>query len=80
MFTDEGTYDSGYLKWETPEDVDPIFPVNDALIAVGINGELVERSLAEQRGYVVKMLNSIFQISIPYNAEGGQRKVRTFHA
>uniref|UniRef100_H3C2Q2 ZP domain-containing protein n=1 Tax=Tetraodon nigroviridis TaxID=99883 RepID=H3C2Q2_TETNG len=70
----EGAYQSGYLKWETPEDVDPIFPVDDALIAVGVDGELLERSVAQQRGYVVKMLNSVFQIGIPYNAEGGRRK------
>lgn len=78
MSTDEGAYESGHLKWQTPEDVDPIFPVDDALIAVGINGELLERSLAQQRGYVVEEHNSTFQISIPYKAEGGQRKVRTY--
>ncbi|XP_011604983.2 uncharacterized protein [Takifugu rubripes] len=70
----EGTYESGYLKWETPEDVDPIILLDDAWFAFGIDGELLEKSLVEQRGYIVKMSNSILQIRIPYNAEGGWRK------
>lgn len=80
MSADEGAYESGHLRWETPEDVDPISVVDDALVAVGLNGDLLHGSLAQQRGFVVTLNNSIFQISVPYKTEGAQRKVRPWRA
>lgn len=72
--TDEGAYDDYYMVWETPEMLYP--SLNSKRLNIGLNGELVEQPVAEERGYIVEKHNSTVQISIPYNAEGGYRKVR----
>lgn len=63
------------MMWETPEVlhrlVSGLHETN-----VGVDGELVEPTVAEERGYIVEKHNTTVQISIPYNAEGGHRKVR----
>nr|XP_008281070.1 PREDICTED: uncharacterized protein LOC103358044 [Stegastes partitus] len=70
---DEGSYDSGYIMWETPE---ALYPWLDSTqINLGLNGELLMQSVAEERGYIVEKRNTTVHISIPYNAEGGYRKV-----
>lgn len=66
-------------------EMDSINKVDKTQVAVGINGKLQQthlsgvgdtsNSTADQSGYVVQLQNSIFQIRILYNAEGGQRKV-----
>ncbi|XP_042368616.1 uncharacterized protein LOC121962426 [Plectropomus leopardus] len=68
----EGSYDdSGYMMWEAPE---VPYPGLDATqLHLGLNGELVEQPVAEERGYIVKH-NTTVQISIPNNADGGYRK------
>ncbi|KAI3376390.1 hypothetical protein L3Q82_016878, partial [Scortum barcoo] len=69
----KGSYDdSGYMLWDTPEVLYP--GLHSTLLNFGLNGELVEQLVAEQRGYVVEKHNNTVQISIPYNAEGGYRK------
>uniref|UniRef100_A0A3B5AY31 Zona pellucida protein AX 4 n=1 Tax=Stegastes partitus TaxID=144197 RepID=A0A3B5AY31_9TELE len=69
----EGSYDSGYIMWETPE---ALYPWLDSTqINLGLNGELLMQSVAEERGYIVEKRNTTVHISIPYNAEGGYRKV-----
>uniref|UniRef100_A0A8P4KEK4 ZP domain-containing protein n=1 Tax=Dicentrarchus labrax TaxID=13489 RepID=A0A8P4KEK4_DICLA len=72
----EGSYDeSGYMMWETPEELQPLMSgLHETQINVGVNGELVEQPVAEERGYIVEKHNTTVQISIPYNAEGGYRK------
>ncbi|XP_040887283.1 uncharacterized protein LOC121177134 [Toxotes jaculatrix] len=72
----EGSYDdSGYMMWETPEVLYPLVSgLHDTQVNVGVNGELVEQPVAEERGYIVKKHNTTVQISIPCNAEGGYRK------
>lgn len=85
MPTDEGSHESGYLEWQMPEFLDSINKADKTQVAVGINGKLQQTQLsgvgdtstsaAEQSGYVVQLQNSIFQIRIPYHAEGGQKKV-----
>lgn len=44
-------------------------------INIGLNGELVEQSVAEGRGYIVEKRNMTVRIGIPYNADGGYRRV-----
>ncbi|XP_044196856.1 uncharacterized protein LOC122973430 isoform X1 [Thunnus albacares] len=71
----EGSYDDGYMMWETPEVLHPLVSdLHDTQVNIGVVGELVEEPVAEERGYVVEKHNSTVQISIPYNAEGGYRK------
>lgn len=43
--------------------------------SVGVNGVLEKPQVAEERGYVVEDDNNTVRIGIPYNAEGGYRKV-----
>ncbi|XP_068612173.1 zona pellucida protein AX 4 [Brachionichthys hirsutus] len=72
---DEGSYDGGYLMWQTPEALYPLVAgLHETQINVGVNGELVQRPEAEERGYTVATHNGAVQIGIPYNAEGGYRK------
>ncbi|XP_034532316.1 uncharacterized protein LOC117807238 [Notolabrus celidotus] len=73
---DQGSYDdNGYMMWATPEVLHPLVSgQHEMQINVGVNGELVERPVAEERGYIVEKHDSIIQVNIPYNAEGGQRK------
>ncbi|XP_029382800.1 zona pellucida protein AX 4 [Echeneis naucrates] len=71
----DGSYDDGYIMWETPEV--PFLLVSglqDVQVNIGVNGELLEQPVAEERGYTVERHNTTVQISIPYNAEGGYRK------
>uniref|UniRef100_UPI0037E7FA49 uncharacterized protein n=1 Tax=Semicossyphus pulcher TaxID=241346 RepID=UPI0037E7FA49 len=69
----EGSYDdSGYVVWASPE---TLYPSSDSMrLNFGLNGELVEQPVAEERGCVVEKHNTSVLISIPYNAEGGYRK------
>ncbi|XP_045897321.1 uncharacterized protein LOC123964322 [Micropterus dolomieu] len=70
---DEGSYDDhGYMVWETP---DALYPgLHSTKLNIGLNGELMEQLVAEERGYNLKKRNTTLQISIPYNAKGGYRK------
>ncbi|XP_071316154.1 uncharacterized protein [Trachinotus anak] len=72
----EGSYDdNGYMMWETPEALHPLVSgLQDTQVNIGVDGELVEQPVAEERGYIVEKHSSTVQISIPYNAEGGYRK------
>uniref|UniRef100_A0A3P8UE26 Zona pellucida protein AX 4 n=1 Tax=Cynoglossus semilaevis TaxID=244447 RepID=A0A3P8UE26_CYNSE len=72
---DEGSFNNGYITWETPEVLHPLVSGNyNTQVSVGVNGELVEQLVAEERGYVVEKHNATVMISIPYKADGGQRK------
>nr|XP_046237646.1 uncharacterized protein LOC124055071 [Scatophagus argus] len=75
-----GSYDeSGYMVWETPEVLHPLVSGwHETQINIGVNGELVEQPVAEERGYNVEKHNNTVHISIPYNAEGGYRKSMAF--
>ncbi|XP_051284835.1 uncharacterized protein LOC127379373 isoform X2 [Dicentrarchus labrax] len=69
----EGSYDdSGYMLWQTPGVLYP--SLDSTQLNIGLNGELVEQPIAEERGYIVEKQNTTVQIKIPYNAEGGYRK------
>ncbi|XP_063756367.1 uncharacterized protein LOC134875701 [Eleginops maclovinus] len=72
----EGSYDnSGYMMWDTPEVLHPLMTSeSETRVKIGVDGELVEKPVAEERGYIVEKYNGTLQISIPYNAEGAIRK------
>ncbi|XP_034425248.1 uncharacterized protein LOC117752166 [Hippoglossus hippoglossus] len=72
----EGSYDNaGYMVWETPEVLYPLVSgLTNTRVSVGVNGELLEQSVAEESGFIVQKHNGSVEISIPYNAEGGYRK------
>lgn len=75
LFTDEGYFDDGgYMMWKTPEALYP--SVGGTQIRVGLNGDPMEQLIAEKRGYIVEKHEGTVHIGIPYNAEGGHRKVR----
>ncbi|XP_037539427.1 zona pellucida protein AX 4 [Nematolebias whitei] len=70
--THEGSYNSGYMFWSTPEALYASY--NRSQLSVGLNGELMEPETAAQKGFIMEMLNSTIKIGIPYNADGGFRK------
>ncbi|XP_059210796.1 uncharacterized protein LOC131989561 [Centropristis striata] len=72
----EGSFDdSGDMMWATPEELHPLVPgLHETQVNIGVNGELVEQPVAEDRGYNVEKYNKTVLISIPYNAEGAYRK------
>ncbi|XP_054880421.1 uncharacterized protein LOC129354897 [Poeciliopsis prolifica] len=68
----EGSYDSGYMIWDTPEALYP--SLGKTQISFGLNGNLMDQAAAAQKGFIMGRSNSTVQIGIPYNAEGGYRK------
>lgn len=69
----EATYeDEGYMSWETP---DVLFPgLHTTNYSFGLNGELLQPTIAKDKGYLMEKYNSTVEISVPYDAEGGHRK------
>ncbi|RVE60505.1 hypothetical protein OJAV_G00181750 [Oryzias javanicus] len=68
----QGSFAGGYLTWKTPE---TLYSSRGSMkVSLGINGDLVEQEVAEQRGFIVNEDNSTLEISIPYKAKGGYRK------
>lgn len=64
------------MVWKTPELVQPlVWNLHSTKVKAGVNGELVEQSVAEERGYTVEHNNNTIHILIPYDAEGWYRKV-----
>lgn len=76
--TDETSYsESGHMLWKIPGSWHPVVTfLHKTRTTVGVNG-MLEPLVAEERAYVVDDDGNTVHISIPYNAEGGQRKVRT---
>ncbi|XP_041821643.1 uncharacterized protein LOC121626954 [Chelmon rostratus] len=72
----EGSYDgSGYMMWQTPKVLHPLVSgPHETQFNIGVNGELVEQPVAQERGYILEKHNNTVQISIPDNAKGGYRK------
>nr|XP_020441551.1 uncharacterized protein LOC109951402 [Monopterus albus] len=69
----EGSHDGGHVIWETPEALYP--SLNSTQIKVGFGSELMELQIAEERGLAVSQHNATIQLHIPYNVEGGYRKI-----
>ncbi|XP_060887980.1 uncharacterized protein LOC132958917 [Labrus mixtus] len=69
----DGSYaDSGYIIWKSSE---VLYPSTESTqLNIGLNGDLVESSVSEERGYVVETHNNTLQIRIPHDAEGVHRK------
>ncbi|XP_026208317.1 uncharacterized protein LOC113157204 isoform X2 [Anabas testudineus] len=72
----EGSFDeSTHMRWQAPEVLNPLVSdLHNTQVNIGVNGKLVEQSVAEERGYIVEKHNNTIQISIPYTAEEGYRK------
>lgn len=63
--------------WKTPEVLHSLLSgLHNTQVNIGVNGEFLEQPVAEERGYIVEKHNGTVQLSIPYNADGGYRKVR----
>lgn len=75
--TDEASYsESGHILWEIPASWHPLVTrLHKTRTSVGVNGLLEEPLNAGQRGYMVEGDDKTVRISIPYNAEGGHRRV-----
>ncbi|KAJ0055528.1 hypothetical protein NL108_005382, partial [Boleophthalmus pectinirostris] len=69
----EATFeDEGYMLWETP---DVLYPgLHATNLSFGLNGNLMQPTVAETNGYIMEKHNNTVAISIPYDAEGGHRK------
>lgn len=64
------------ILWEIPASWHPLVTsLQKTRTSVGVNGVLDEVKTAEERGFVVEDDNNTVRIGIPYNAEGGYRKV-----
>lgn len=75
MSTVEGSSeDTGYVVWKTPQGL--YTGLDTTQLNVGLGAELVSQPAATERGYILEMHNATIQISLPYSAEGGYRKVR----
>ncbi|XP_034425065.1 uncharacterized protein LOC117752046 [Hippoglossus hippoglossus] len=71
----EGSYDSGYMVWETPDLLNPLVSgLTNTQVNIGVGGELVQQPAAEESGFIVEKHDGKVEISIPYNAEVGYRK------
>lgn len=69
----EATYDDeGYMSWETLDGLYPVYQM--ANYSFGLNGNLLQPTEAEEKGYFMEKYNSTLEISIPCDAEGGHRK------
>lgn len=60
------------MVWRMPE---MLYPSLGKVLNMGLSGDLVEQPVAEEQGYVVENRNATIQLSIPYKAKGGYRKV-----
>lgn len=64
------------MLWKTPEALYSSY--NRTQVSVGLNGHLMEPAVAEQKGFILQRQNSTIEIGLPYNVEGGFRKVRLY--
>ncbi|XP_076015578.1 uncharacterized protein LOC143007947 [Genypterus blacodes] len=70
----EGAYDGSFLLWEAPQARYLLSGLNAMQVNAGLNGELWEQLIAEEKGYIVQTQGSAVNISIPYDAEGSFKK------
>lgn len=77
--TDSGSFKDGWLLLEVPQVMSP--PIGEGVgfqsnsIRLGVDGMLLEESLAAARGLRVVQHGQKIQIGAPFGAEGGYRKV-----
>ncbi|XP_014062279.2 uncharacterized protein [Salmo salar] len=76
--TNEGLYDGVQLVWQTPTLLSPLVSglsgMESSKITMGVDGQLLDDSITEERGYSLDISDTTVQISIPFNAAGGYRK------
>lgn len=79
LYPDEGMYDGVQLVWQTPTLLSPLVSVLSGLesskISMGVAGQLLDEPITAERGYSLDIGDTTVQISIPFNAAGGYRKV-----
>lgn len=77
--TDSSSFKDGWLLLEVPRVMSPLigegvgFQSNS--IRLGVDGMLLEESLAAARGLRVVQHGQKIQIGVPFGAEGGYKKV-----
>ncbi|XP_056882143.1 uncharacterized protein LOC130522123 isoform X2 [Takifugu flavidus] len=69
---DVGLSDGIHMVWETPDMLYPTFSI--VKVAVGLDGDLLDQLTAEEHGYMVLKRDSVFQIGVPFDADGRHRK------
>lgn len=77
--TDSGFFDGSWLLWEVPQVISPLVgeevSFQSKSIRLGVNGVLLDNSMAAARGFNVVQHGQKIQIGVPFGAEGGYRKV-----
>lgn len=79
LYPDEGLYDGVQLVWQTPTLLSPLVSglsgMESSKITMGVDGQLLDEPITAERGYSLDIGDTTVQISIPFNAAGGYRKV-----
>lgn len=79
LYPDEGLYDGVQLVWQTPTLLSPLVSglsgLESSKITMGVDGQLLDEPITAERGYSLDISDTTVQISIPFNAAGGYRKV-----
>lgn len=77
--TDAGSFEAGWLLWEVPQVIGPLVgeevSFRSKSIRLGLDGELLDDSVAAARGLSVVQRGQKTQIGVPFGAEGGSKKV-----
>lgn len=77
--TDSGSFKDGWLLLEVPQVMSPLVgegvDYQSNSIRLGVDGMLLEESLAAARGIRVVQHGQKIQIGVPFGTEGGYRKV-----
>ena len=72
-------YDGAGLVWQTPTLLSPLVSglsgLESSKISMGVDGQLLDEPITAERGYSLDISDTTVQISIPFNAAGGYRKV-----
>lgn len=77
--TDSGSFEGSWLLWEVPQVIGPLVgeevSFESKSIRLGVDGVLLDESMAAARGLSVVQHGQTIQIGVPFGAEGGYRKV-----
>lgn len=76
---DSGAFKGSWLLWEVPQVIGPLVGEDvrfqSRSIRLGVEGVLLDDSMAAARGLSVVQHGQKVQIGVPFGAEGGSRKV-----
>lgn len=77
--TDSGSFEDSWLLWEVPQVIGPLVgekvSFQSKSIRLGVDGVLLDESMAAARGLSVVQHGQKIQIGVPFGVEGGYRKV-----